>query len=267
MEQWSILSNIINYVQYSKNPQKFHSMTIRPMKFNRPVKDAKGRNVNESLLEVNLVDISDRSKEEYLDRYEGVKSEIVDTTRFDENSDLSRTYLWKINMTDDKNLIVEERFPISKLGYTVGKLLDGTECQLLLDTGASKSFVSKSYYLCCKALHSLPKFASKTQRIQVGNGQHVSVLFIILVIVEIAGHRFKVYTLVSEIHENIELVLGIKYMFELEGIFNSWECCFSFLNQLLPIFPKRENNNETRRAKGSKDRSTIHSWNFYFSYN
>ena len=37
---------------------------------------------------MNLVDISDRLKEEYLDRYEGIKSEIVDTTRFDENSDL-----------------------------------------------------------------------------------------------------------------------------------------------------------------------------------
>ena len=57
------------------------------------------------------------------------------------------------------------------------------ECQILLDSGASKSFMSKSYYLHCKALHSLPKFASKTQRIQVGNGQYVSGLFIILVII------------------------------------------------------------------------------------
>ena len=31
--------------------------------------------------------------EEYLDRYEGVKSEILNTTRFDENSDSSMTYL------------------------------------------------------------------------------------------------------------------------------------------------------------------------------
>ena len=85
----------------------------------------------------------DRSKEEYLDKYEGVKSEIVDTTRFDKNSDLSTTYLWKINMTCNKKLMVEERFPISKSGYTVGKLLDGTECQILFNTGASKSFMSK----------------------------------------------------------------------------------------------------------------------------
>ena len=140
-----------------------------------------------------------RSKEEYLDRYEEVKLEIVDTTRFDENSDLSTTYLGKVNMTHDKDLIVEERFPIYKLGYTVGKLMDGMECQILLDTGASKSFMSKSYYLCCKALHSLPKFVLKTQRIQVGNGKHISVLFIIPVIIEIAGHRFEIYMLVSEI--------------------------------------------------------------------
>ena len=30
--------------------------------------------------------------------------------RFDENSDLSTTYLGKVNMTHDKDLIVEERF-------------------------------------------------------------------------------------------------------------------------------------------------------------
>ena len=159
MEQWSILSNVINYVQY-KNPRNFHSITKRPVKCNKVVKDAKGRNVDKSLLEVKLVHNLDRLKEEYLDRYEGVKSEIVDTARFGENSDLSMTYLRKLNMTHNKNLMVEERFPISKLGYTVGKLLDRIECQILLDTGASKSFMSKSYYLHCKALHLMLKFAS-----------------------------------------------------------------------------------------------------------
>ena len=70
--------------------------------------------------------------------------------------------------------------------------------------------MSKTQYLHCKSLHSLPKFASKTQRIQVGKGQYVSVLFVIPVIINIHGHRFKIYTLVSKIHENIDVVLGIK---------------------------------------------------------
>ena len=67
-----------------------------------------------------------------------------------------------------------------------------------------------------------------------------SVLFNIMVIVETAGHRFKIYTLVSEIHDNIDLVLGIKNVFELEGIFNWQECCFHFLNRSLPLFPKEK---------------------------
>ena len=44
--------------------------------------------------------------------------------------------------------------------------------------------------------------------------------------------------LVSEIHENVDLVLEIKNVFELEGVINLWDCCFKFLNRSLPIFPK-----------------------------
>ena len=62
----------------------------------------------------------------------------------------------------------------------------------------------------CMSLYSLPKFASEMQRIEVGSGQFVSVLFIIPVIIDVHGHRSEIYTLVSEIHENVDLVLGIK---------------------------------------------------------
>ena len=147
----------------------------------------------------------------YLDMYEGVQSDIVSSSRFDENSDISTTYLGKTRQEESQDkLKAEESFPISENGYTLGKLLDGMKCQLLLDTGASKSFMSKSFYMCCKSLHTLPKFAASTQRIQVGNGQCISVLFIIPVIIEVHGHRFEIYTLVSKIHENVDLVLGIK---------------------------------------------------------
>ena len=50
-------------------------------------KDEKERSISE----IDFRNTSDRLKEEYLDRYEGVKSEILSTTRFDENSDLSMT--------------------------------------------------------------------------------------------------------------------------------------------------------------------------------
>ena len=63
-------------------------------------------------------------------------------------------------MVDKSQKKAEESFPMSEQGYNVGKLLDGTECQILLDVGARKSFISKSHYMHCKSLHSLPKFTS-----------------------------------------------------------------------------------------------------------
>ena len=44
----------------------------------------------------------------------------------------------------------------------------------------------------------------------MGNGRCVSILFVIPIIIDVHGHRFENYTLVSEIHENVDLVLGIK---------------------------------------------------------
>ena len=35
MEQWSILSDVINYVQYDKHPESFHTMSIRPVNKNK----------------------------------------------------------------------------------------------------------------------------------------------------------------------------------------------------------------------------------------
>ena len=158
--------------------------------------------------------------------------------RSDENSDLSTTYLGQTKVTN--KIIAEESFPITGQGFTSGKLLDGTDCQILLDTGATKSYMSKSFYLRYKCLHALPKFASHTQRIQVGNGKHEGVLFVIPMILDIHRHRFEIYTLVSEIHENVDLVLGIKNIFELEGVIDSHDSCFSFLNRSIPFFPKEK---------------------------
>ena len=118
--------------------------------------------------------------------------------------------------------------------------MDGTECDILVDTGTSKSYMSKSYFMRCKSLHSLPKFTSTMTRIQVGNGQYAGVLFDIPVIMTIQNHRFDIFTLVSEIHENVDLIIGIKNLFELESVIDSWDSWVSFLNRSIPFFPKEK---------------------------
>ena len=56
-------------------------------------------------------------------------------------------------------------------------------------------------------------------------------------IINIHGHRFKIFTLVSEIHGNVDLVMGMKNIFELEGVIDLQDSCFSFLSRLIPFFP------------------------------
>ena len=236
MKNWSIFSDNVRYVQHDQ-------ITTQNLNFDtldyRNHKDLylQLKEEERETLDIDFGLYPDVTKARYLDVYEGVYAEKVNASKFDENSDLSMMYLEQTNMTRNARIKAEERFPITGQGFASGKLLDGTECQILLDTGATKSYMSKSYYLRCKTLHALPKFSSNTQRIQVGNEQYVSVLFVIPVIIDIHGHRFENFTLVSEIHDNVDLVMGMKNIFELEGVIDSRESCFSFLSRSIPFFP------------------------------
>ena len=110
-------------------------------------KDKLGSRKEEESIKLDFDDTPLKLSKEYLDMYEGIQTEIVNTSRFNENSELSTTYFGRSDKARDNKLKPEESFPISEYWYTSVKLLDGTECQLLLDTGTSKSFMSKSFYM------------------------------------------------------------------------------------------------------------------------
>ena len=239
MEQWSILRDNIVYVK-SEDNDVMNGIDIKPI----DIRDHKrmyrkmGKEGGE-WLNIDFGESPEIMRNRYMDVYDEIYAEVV-TSRFDENVDLSTTYLGRIDMKREEVMKAEESFPISEQGFVMGKLLNGEKGQILLDTGASKLYMSKSYYLRCKSLHNLPKFASKTQRIQEGNGQYVGVLFVIPVIVEINGHRLEVIMLVSEIFDNVDMVLGIKNLFELEGVIDSRESSFRFLSRSIPIIPREQ---------------------------
>ena len=109
--------------------------------------------------------------------------------------------------------------------------------------------MSKSYFMRCKNLHSLPKFTSTTTRIQVGNGQYVGVMLVISVILTIQNHRFEIFTLVSEIHEDVDLVVGIKNLLELEDIIDLRDSCVKFFNRSIPFFPRDKVTIQSREQK------------------
>ena len=189
---------------------------------------------------IDVSGVSEKLKSDYLDVYNGVYAEVISTNKFHEDTDLSTTYLGQVDMSRKTEVKAEGSFAMNAAGHTRGELIDGSECEILIDTGMSKSYMSKSYYMRCKSLHKMPKFTSTTRRIQVGNGHYVGVLFVIPVIITIQKHRFEIFTLVSEIHENVDLVLGIKNLFEVEGVIDSKDSSSSFLNRSIPFFAKEE---------------------------
>ena len=260
MEQWYIISNVLNYIQYDRHP-KTYSLSINTVNKHKINTKEEG-----DIVELDFSVMPEILKEVYLGVYDRIQSEVLNTTRFDENSDWSTMYLGRSDSAKGDKLKAEESFPISEQWYTLGKLLDGTECQLLLDAGASKSFMSKSYYIHCKSLHSLPEFASKTQRIQVGNGQYVSVLFVIPAIIDVHGHRFEIYTLVSEIHKKCRLSFKHKECFQIGRSDKFKRLLFQIFEWIITNFSNGPCNFETQGTEVNKSNSSVYRWNNKIGY-
>ena len=64
MEQWSILSNILNYIQYDRHPKTYHGLSINAV--NKYKINAKEKR---DIIELDFGTMSEVLKEEYLDVY------------------------------------------------------------------------------------------------------------------------------------------------------------------------------------------------------
>ena len=89
MEQWSIHSNKLKYIQYDRYPKNYHSLGITAM--NKCGKNPTSKEEETDILELDSGQTLYILREEYLNFYEGIQSEILSTKRFDENSDLHST--------------------------------------------------------------------------------------------------------------------------------------------------------------------------------
>ena len=144
MINWSIFSDKLRYVDSSINDTS--KLTIRPLEENKHRQLFNALEMHENQIP-DMIFEENKVKETYFDKYEGIQSEISQVTRFDENTDLSTTYLGKRSQTRKSVIRAEKSFPISGQGYTVGKLADKTNCNILIDTGASQSYMSKTFYM------------------------------------------------------------------------------------------------------------------------
>ena len=113
MKEWSILSDHIKYVM-SDGSEIFHKLNIGQMNYRHERDLYKESQENELVsADVNFGGSPEKLKAEYLDVYEGVYAKVISTDRFDEDTDLSRTYLGQVDMTRSTEVKAEGNFPIT----------------------------------------------------------------------------------------------------------------------------------------------------------
>ena len=116
MKNWSIFGDNIRYVQHDQ-------MTAQKLDFDtldyRNYQDLYFQLKNEERenLDIDFGLYPDITKARYLDVYEDIYAEMVYAGKFDENSDLSTTYLGQADMTRNTKIKAEERFPITGQGF------------------------------------------------------------------------------------------------------------------------------------------------------
>ena len=113
MEQWSILTTMLNYIQYDRHPKNYHILGISAV---NKYRNSLGAKEERDIRELDFGPTPNILKEEYLDVNEGIQSEILNTTRFDEKVDLSTTYLAESDRSKNANLRWKSLFPYQNNG-------------------------------------------------------------------------------------------------------------------------------------------------------
>ena len=101
MEDWSILSDHVNYVIHDGSGT-FLNLNVDSLNYcqNKDLyKELKEKEILKA--SVNFGKSPEKLKSDYLDVYEGMYAEVISTDRFDEDKDLSTTYLGQVNMSRD----------------------------------------------------------------------------------------------------------------------------------------------------------------------
>ena len=145
---WSILSTPVEYATHRDLDSPYKDMNTSPL-------------YNKIGEEDNLVkgplEISDK-------KFEEVSCSLKTTVYYDDTNDVSTTYLGTYLSGDKPELLILRIIFL----WMVEELLE--PMKLFFDSGATRGYLSHTYYKASKALHKLPKFATTCTGIKIGNG-------------------------------------------------------------------------------------------------
>ena len=231
MDEWSVLGTQMHYVQYPHSGNGGLTLNQCEEKITNQIISKM-----ESPKEMSLQGDSNVVKEVFHDKFEDVVHHLHFTEKFIDSRDISTTYLGVENLTLKDFHVAECTFPIYSNSHTWGQLVGGSPLDILLDTGASKCYMSKTFFDRNPSLHKLPRYKTNIQGLRVGSGELVPAYFLVPVVFKVVRHKFEILALVSDIKGSTDLVFGVKNMFEVEGELSCRNSEFRFLNRAVPIF-------------------------------
>ena len=230
MAEWSVIGTQMHYVQH---PHVQEGLLLNQCE-EKIESQIVGKMENPNLL--SLEGESKQIKDVFTDRFDGVVHYLHATEKFIDSRDISTTYLGVDNLSLRDYHVAECSFPIYSNSHTWGQLVGGSPIDMLIDSGASKCYMSKTFYDKNPSLHKLPKYKTNIQGLRVGSGELVPAHFLIPVVFKVVKHKFEILALVSDIKGRTDLVFGVKNMFEVEGELSCRESQFRFLNRAVPLF-------------------------------
>ena len=168
--------------------------------------------------------------------FNSIKAKLTASTTYDESVDVSTTYIGAVKEENNGPFQTELQFPFDAQSFTSGSLPNGKEFKILIDMGATHSYLSKSFYDTNPYLHKFPKIKPKASHIFVGNGEWVPALFIIPMCFSIKNHAFEIYTIVCPM-ANSDFIWGMKNVVETKGQLCTRTMKYKFLNRSPKIYP------------------------------
>ncbi len=115
--------------------------------------------------------------------------------------------------------------------------MDGSQVDILIDIDCTSALMPKAYYDKHTILHSLPKYDTLVKNIVVGSGQLLPVYFAIPVPLRMGEHTFQCFTLVADVSNQCDFVIGLKEMFELEVLLDTQEQVLKYINRSALVLP------------------------------
>ena len=111
MKNWSIFSDNVRYIQHEqKTPHKINIDTLDYQHHKELYFKLKGE--ERETLDIDFGIYPDILKSKYLDVYEDVYAEMIYANKFNENSDLSTTYLGQTKVTKTQKSKWKRNFPL-----------------------------------------------------------------------------------------------------------------------------------------------------------